>query len=90
MWSGRNTDKYFQGFVETKWFATIIRKQILNKKLTREPQVQNLSTWISLENLYYFKNVLVQVMFTLTVFKILLFECRSVLSLAQRGTRSES
>ena len=38
---------------------------------------------------YFLKNICVKVMFTLTVFEILLFEGRSLLTPAQRGTRSE-
>ena len=38
---------------------------------------------------YSLKNVLMKTMFTFTLFKILLSECNSALSSAQRGTRSK-
>ena len=38
---------------------------------------------------YSLKNIPVKAMFTITVFEILLFEGRSVLSLTQQGTGSE-
>ena len=38
---------------------------------------------------YFFKNTLVKAVFTFTVFEILLFKVRSVLSFAQRETGSK-
>ena len=38
---------------------------------------------------YSLKNIVMKVVFTPTVFEILMSECRSVLSPAQRGTGSE-
>ena len=47
--------------------------------------MQSLSTWLSIE--YSFKKVLVNLQFTVTIFKIFLFEDRSVLWSAQQVTR---
>ena len=47
------------------------------KSITREPQVQNLLTWVSLESLLKTKKSLSRGTFTFTVFEILLFEVRS-------------
>ena len=53
--------------------------------------MQSLSSWLSLESLLdtLSKNATDKILFTLTIFKILLYEGRSVLRPAQRVTRSE-
>ena len=53
--------------------------------------MQSLSSWLSLESFFdtLSKNATDKILFTLTIFKILLYEGRSVLRPAQRVTRSE-
>ena len=93
---------YFSWFIELlltlsvpeKWKNSIFEIPII-------PTSLNINNWITTSaksiNLhiirklieYFLKNICVKAMFTLTVFEILLFKGRSLLTPAQRGTRSK-